>query len=86
MFTEQSDALVGRVKTFVILHTKEFKIAFKIRNLQETFKFTNLKIRVCSFDFEAQITQQWCRQISSMMKFAQQNFHFPIVGRNLYER
>jgi hypothetical protein len=30
---QKSDALVGRVNTFFILHTKEFKIAFKIRNL-----------------------------------------------------
>jgi hypothetical protein len=27
---EKSDALVGRVNTFIILHTKSFKIAFKI--------------------------------------------------------
>jgi hypothetical protein len=30
---KKSDALVGRVNTFIILHTKEFKIALKIRNL-----------------------------------------------------
>jgi hypothetical protein len=35
---------------------------------------------------ESEITQQWCRQISYMMKFAEQNFHFPNVGRNLYGR
>jgi hypothetical protein len=29
----KSDALVGCLNTFIILHTKEFKIAFKIRNL-----------------------------------------------------
>jgi hypothetical protein len=31
--SKKSDAPVGRVNTFIILHTKEFKIAFKIRNL-----------------------------------------------------
>jgi hypothetical protein len=31
--SKKSDALVGRVTTFIKLHTKEFKIAFKIRNL-----------------------------------------------------
>jgi hypothetical protein len=30
---KKSDALVGRVNTFIILHTKEFKKAFKNRNL-----------------------------------------------------
>jgi hypothetical protein len=33
-----------------------------------------------------QINQQWCRQISSMMKFAEQNLHYPIVDWNLYRR
>jgi hypothetical protein len=36
----KSDALVGRVNTFIILHSKEFKI----RDLLETFNFTNFKI------------------------------------------
>jgi hypothetical protein len=33
IFKKKSHALVGRVNTFIILHTKKFKIAFKIRNL-----------------------------------------------------
>jgi hypothetical protein len=41
---KKSDALVGCVNTYIILHTKEFKIPFKIWNLLETLKFTNFKI------------------------------------------
>jgi hypothetical protein len=47
-FHSKEKKIVGRVNTFIILHiTKEFKIAFIIRNLylKGTFKFTNFKIR-----------------------------------------
>jgi hypothetical protein len=30
---KKSDALVGRVNTFIILHTQKFKIVFKIQNM-----------------------------------------------------
>jgi hypothetical protein len=32
LYVKISLAIVGRVNTFIILHSKEFKIAFKIRN------------------------------------------------------
>jgi hypothetical protein len=41
--TKKSDALVGRVNTFIILHTKSFKIAFKI------WRPLNLQISKVSF-------------------------------------
>jgi hypothetical protein len=51
IYLKKSDALVERVNTFIILHTKDFEIAFKIRNLWETFIFTNFKILSLKFCF-----------------------------------
>jgi hypothetical protein len=42
-YSKKSDALAGRVNTFIVLHTKEFKWHFD-SEFVETFKFTNFKI------------------------------------------
>jgi hypothetical protein len=44
------------------------------------------KLWVFCFVFGHQDTRQMCRQICSRMKFAEQNFYFPILSRNLYGR
>jgi hypothetical protein len=44
------------------------------------------KFWVRSFIPWPQITGQKCHQIYSTVKFVEQNFHFPILSRNLYGR
>jgi hypothetical protein len=61
MWKVKIDVLVGRVNTFIILHTMEG--TFEIRNMYEKKEIS--KFRVCSFVPRPQITQQKCRQICS---------------------
>jgi hypothetical protein len=69
-----------RVNTFIILHTKEG--AFKIRNQYETFKFRKFQ----NFEFVVLFLDPKLHNNSAVrlvLLVAQQNFHFPILGRNL---
>jgi hypothetical protein len=84
--TKLSDLQVGRVNTFHILQTiRNGPLNFKLC-MKRPLNFQISKFWVRSFVPWPQIIEQKCHQIYSTVKFVEQNFHFPILSRNLYGR
>jgi hypothetical protein len=80
----KSDACI--LSTYCILQTilkrpSNFKLCMK-----RPFRFSNSEFWVGNFVLWPRIIKQKCNQIYSTVKFVDQNFHFPILSRNLYGR
>jgi hypothetical protein len=70
--------------TYCKLYVRDLQTPNFVRNDPQDFQISKFWVR--GFIPWPRITEQKCHQIYSTVKFVEQNFHFPILCRNLYGR